>query len=104
MTYDDVIVKTLLTVGVLVATSVVDWMFPALAVVGSAVAFIIGLFAIFKKNPSAALTLAYAAFEGLALGGKPHAGAFCTGSHAVGLSSRQCVYPETCVDQVRTAG
>jgi uncharacterized YccA/Bax inhibitor family protein len=69
MTYDDVIVKTLLTMGVLVATGVVGWMFPALAVVGAGVAFVIGMIAIFKRNPSAALTLAYAAFEGLAVGG-----------------------------------
>jgi uncharacterized YccA/Bax inhibitor family protein len=69
MTYDDVIVKTLLTMGLLVATAVVGWMIPALSVVGAAVAFIIGLVAVFKKNPSAVLTLAYAAFEGLAVGG-----------------------------------
>lgn len=69
MTYDDVIVKTLLTVGLLVSTGVVGWMFPALAAVGAIVAFIIGMVAIFKRNPSAVLTLAYAAFEGLAVGG-----------------------------------
>lgn len=69
MTYDDVIVKTLLTMGVLVATGVVGWMFPALAGIGALVAFALGIVAVFKKTPSAALTLGYAAFEGLAVGG-----------------------------------
>lgn len=69
MTYDDVIVKALLTMGVLLAAAVVGWAFPALSAVGATVAFVIGMVNIFKRNPSAPLTLAYALFEGFAVGG-----------------------------------
>lgn len=69
MTYDDVIVKTLLTMAVLVAAAVVGWSFPALSAVGATVAFVIGMLNIFKRNPSAPLTLAYSVFEGFAVGG-----------------------------------
>ncbi|QOD06122.1 Bax inhibitor-1/YccA family protein [Pseudarthrobacter sp. BIM B-2242] len=69
MTYDDVIVKTLLTMGVLSAAAMVGWAFPALSAVGAIVAFIIGMIAIFKRRPSAPLTLAYGTFEGFAVGG-----------------------------------
>jgi uncharacterized YccA/Bax inhibitor family protein len=69
MTVDDVVVKTIICMTVLVATAVVGWTMPALASVGAIVAFVIGLFAIFKRNTSRVLVLAYAAAEGLAVGG-----------------------------------
>jgi uncharacterized YccA/Bax inhibitor family protein len=69
MTYDDVIMKTMFCMGVLLAAGVVGWAIPGLALIGTGVAFVLALFAIFKKKVSPPLILAYSAFEGLALGG-----------------------------------
>lgn len=69
MTYDDVIMKTLFCMGVLLAGGVLGWANPKLALVGVGVATVLAFVSIFKKNPSPALILGYAAFEGLALGG-----------------------------------
>jgi uncharacterized YccA/Bax inhibitor family protein len=69
MTYDDVVVKTALTLGVVLVGAVVGWQVPGLAIVGLVVGLVLGLVNSFKKSPSPALILAYAAFEGLFLGG-----------------------------------
>ncbi|PSK96106.1 putative YccA/Bax inhibitor family protein [Haloactinopolyspora alba] len=69
MTYDDVVVKTGITFGVLLAGAVVGWLNPQFAMVGLIVGLVLGLVNAFKRNPTPALILAYAAFEGLFLGG-----------------------------------
>jgi uncharacterized YccA/Bax inhibitor family protein len=69
MTYDDVVVKTGLTFGVLLVGAVVGWFTPQLYIVGAIVGLVLGLVNAFKREPSPALILAYAAFEGLFVGG-----------------------------------
>ena len=69
MTYDDVVVKTGLTFGVLLVGAVIGWFAPQFALVGAIVGLALGLVNAFKRNPSPALILAYAAFEGLFVGG-----------------------------------
>lgn len=69
MTYDDVVVKTGITFGVLLVGAVIGWQAPQLALIGAIVGLVLGLVNSFKKNPSPPLILAYAAFEGLFVGG-----------------------------------
>lgn len=69
MTYDDVVMKTGITFAVLLAGAVVGWFNPGLAFVGLIVGLVLGLVNAFKRNPSPPLILAYAAFEGLFVGG-----------------------------------
>jgi uncharacterized YccA/Bax inhibitor family protein len=69
MTYDDVVVRTGATLLVVVAGAVVGWMVPPLGVLGLVVGLVLGMVNSFKREPSPALILAYAAFEGLFLGG-----------------------------------
>jgi uncharacterized YccA/Bax inhibitor family protein len=69
MTYDDVVVKTGLTFGVLLVGAVIGWFTPQLYIVGAIVGLVLGLVNAFKREPSPALILAYAAFEGLFVGG-----------------------------------
>lgn len=77
LTMEDVVVKTSLTLGVVVVAGAAVWMLamanPALglgaAVVGALVGFVLGLVNAFKREPSPALILLYAAFEGAFLGG-----------------------------------
>ena len=76
MTYDDVIIKTGITFGVIVVGAVLGWMTftismaaaVVLAGVASIVAFGLAMANTFMKITNPALVLAYAAFEGLALG------------------------------------
>jgi uncharacterized YccA/Bax inhibitor family protein len=73
MTYDDVIVKTASLLGVIVLVGALAWWAPAnlkmpLMIVGLIGGLVLGLVNSFKKEPSAPLILAYAAFEGLFLG------------------------------------
>lgn len=74
MTFDDVIVKTAACLGVLLAGAAVT-MFVSmglaslLMIVGALGGFVLALVNTFKKQPSAALILAYAGLEGLFLGG-----------------------------------
>ena len=78
MTYDDVIMRTAVLLGVIVVVGAVSWMlatssttagfgFMAMAA-GSVGALVMGLVNSFKKEPSPALILAYAVFEGMMLG------------------------------------
>lgn len=71
LTYDDVVVKTGLTFAVLLVGATVGWVTksPMLMILGAVVGLVLGLVNSFKKNPSPALILAYAAFEGLFIGG-----------------------------------
>lgn len=69
MSYNDTIMKTLITFAVLGLTAVVGWVIPALAIPGAIVGFILALVNIFKKQPSKALVLTYAAAQGLFVGG-----------------------------------
>ncbi|MHA7218430.1 Bax inhibitor-1/YccA family protein [Arthrobacter sp. MDT1-48-3] len=74
MTFDDVIVKTLLSLGVvLVGAAIPAFLVPGLAlplmVLGALGGFVLGLVNSFKREPSPALILAYAGLEGLFLGG-----------------------------------
>ncbi|MDN4644677.1 Bax inhibitor-1/YccA family protein [Arthrobacter sp. PsM3] len=74
MTYDDVIMKTAACLGAVVAGAAVTLLVaPGLAnllmIVGALGGFVLALVNTFKKQPSAALILAYAGLEGLFLGG-----------------------------------
>ncbi|MDF2045351.1 MULTISPECIES: Bax inhibitor-1/YccA family protein [Microbacterium] len=82
MTIEDTVFKTLALFGVLVVGAVVGWIWsmagvsvanpsPSAApmIVGGLVGFVLAMVAIFKKKPSVPVFLAYAAFEGLFVGG-----------------------------------
>ena len=81
MTYDDVIIRTAGMFAVILAMGALSWSLVtssdeatfslgAMAVFAGAIgAFVLGLVNSFKREPSPALILAYAAFEGLLLGG-----------------------------------
>jgi uncharacterized YccA/Bax inhibitor family protein len=69
MSYEDTIMKTIITFGVLLAGALVGWAFPILAIPGFIVGFVLALVNIFKKQPSRGLILAYAGFQGLFVGG-----------------------------------
>jgi uncharacterized YccA/Bax inhibitor family protein len=69
MTYEDTIAKTVGAFAILVAFAAVGWFVPGLAIVGALGGFVLAMVNIFKKRPSAPLVLAYAALEGLFVGG-----------------------------------
>ncbi|WP_226921647.1 Bax inhibitor-1/YccA family protein [Georgenia subflava] len=73
MTYDDVIVKTGVVLGVIILAAAANWLLfgPSmlLTIGGAIVGLVLGLVNAFKREPSPALILAYAAAEGLFLGG-----------------------------------
>jgi uncharacterized YccA/Bax inhibitor family protein len=72
MTYEDTIVKTAVSFGVLLAGAVVGWMlgsYPIVTIGAALIGFVLALVNIFKREPSPALVLAYAAFEGVFVGG-----------------------------------
>lgn len=70
MTYDDVIIRTAGMFAVIVVVGAATWMLaPQLFFVGLIGGLVLGLVNAFKKTPSPALIMAYAAFEGVFLGG-----------------------------------
>ena len=69
MTYDDVIMKTVFTLALVLVGAAVGWMVPALMWPGVIVGLVLGLVNSFKKEPSPLLILGYALFEGFFLGG-----------------------------------
>ena len=69
MTYQDTAVKTVALFAVLLATGVVGWMVPALAIVGAIGGFVLAMVNTFRKTPSVPLIVGYAALEGLFVGG-----------------------------------
>lgn len=68
MTIENTLNKTIITFTVLLAAAGVGWFVPALLWPGLLVGFVLGLVNAFKKEPSPALILIYAAAEGLFLG------------------------------------
>ncbi|MFI8104172.1 Bax inhibitor-1/YccA family protein [Streptomyces sp. NPDC086023] len=79
MTIDDVVSRTAMTLGTVILTAVLSWVLlpvdPAninksygIAVVAALVAFVLAMVQSFKRKPSPALILGYAAFEGVFLG------------------------------------
>jgi uncharacterized YccA/Bax inhibitor family protein len=69
MTYENVIQKTVGAFFVLLAFAAIGWFVPGLWIIGGIVGFVLALVNIFKKEPSPALILAYAAAQGLFVGG-----------------------------------
>ena len=69
MTYDDVFMKSLLCFAVLLVGAAVGWFAPILAIPAALAALVLGLVNAFKKSPSPALILSYAAVQGVAMGG-----------------------------------
>jgi uncharacterized YccA/Bax inhibitor family protein len=68
MTTEDTVLKTAICFVVLLAGGVVGWVFPSLIVVAVLVGFGLAMVNIFKRKPSPALILAYAAVQGIAVG------------------------------------
>src|SRR5690625_516538 len=72
MTYDDVVVKTGLTLGTVVAGAVIGWnllpQMPGLFWPGLIAMLVLGLVNAFKKQPSPALILTYAVVTGVVVG------------------------------------
>lgn len=69
MSYDDTIVKTLITFAFVLVGSAVGFFVPVLALPFALVGFVLAMVNIFKKQPSAPLVLAYGVAEGIFLGG-----------------------------------
>ena len=69
MSYEDTIVKTAVSFAVLLGGAGIGWLLPVLALPAALVGFVLALVNIFKKRPSAALVLLYAAVEGVFVGG-----------------------------------
>ncbi|GAB3048022.1 Bax inhibitor-1/YccA family protein [Sediminivirga luteola] len=69
MTYEDVVMKTASLFGILLVGAALGWFVPALAFPAMLVGLVLGLVNAFKKDPSPALIIAYAAFQGVFLGG-----------------------------------
>lgn len=69
MSYDDVVMRTGVTLACVVVAGVVGWMFPILALPGVLIGLVLGLVNAFKREPSPLLIILYALAEGLFLGG-----------------------------------
>ncbi|PDQ34507.1 MAG: hypothetical protein B5766_11035 [Candidatus Lumbricidophila eiseniae] len=73
MTFENTIAKTLGAFAVLLVSAAFAWataeQFPAIVLIGGVVGLVLGLVNVFKREPSPALILAYAAAEGLFVGG-----------------------------------
>jgi uncharacterized YccA/Bax inhibitor family protein len=68
MTYQDTIVKTFVSFGILVVGAAIGWVVPILllpAVIGG---FVLAMVNIFRKQPSPALVLSYSGVQGIAVG------------------------------------
>ncbi|MFD5101843.1 Bax inhibitor-1/YccA family protein [Streptomyces albidochromogenes] len=71
MTMDDVVARTGMTLGLVIAGATVAWVMDlgmGLAIGAALVAMVLGLVQSFKRKPVPAMILAYAAFEGIFLG------------------------------------
>jgi uncharacterized YccA/Bax inhibitor family protein len=69
MTVEDTVAKTGISFGILLVGAVVGWLMPALAIPAAIVGFVLALVNIFKREPSPALILTYAAAQGIFVGG-----------------------------------
>ncbi|MDO4241850.1 MAG: Bax inhibitor-1/YccA family protein, partial [Microbacteriaceae bacterium] len=69
MTLENTISKTFGLFAIMLATAVVGWIFPMLAIPGAIVALVLGLVIAFKKNVNVPLIMIYAVAEGLFVGG-----------------------------------
>ncbi len=69
MSYNDTIMKTLISFGVLVIGALVGWVVPFLAIPAAIAGFVLALVNIFKKVPSRGLILTFAAVQGVFVGG-----------------------------------
>ncbi len=69
MTYEDTMVKIVVSFVMLLVGAAVGWFIPVLALPAAVVGFVLALVNIFKKKPSPALVLSYAAVEGIFVGG-----------------------------------
>ena len=71
MTVDDVVTKTGISLAVLIGTGAATWMsgMYELALPAALIGFVLALVITFKKSPSPVLVIAYAAVEGVFLGG-----------------------------------
>ncbi|MFJ4921325.1 Bax inhibitor-1/YccA family protein [Streptomyces sp. NPDC088725] len=79
MTIDDVVARTAMTLGTVIVTAVLSWLLLpvdeanvgksyGIAIGAAVVAMVLSLIQSFKRKPTPALILAYAAFEGVFLG------------------------------------
>ena len=69
MSYEDTAVKTVSLFVILLATAAIGWFIPVLAIPGAIIGLVLGLVNTFKKSPSVPLIVAYAAAQGLFVGG-----------------------------------
>ena len=69
MSYEDTIVKIVVSFAILLVGAVVGWFVPVLFLPAMIVGFVLALVNIFKKKPSPVLVLSYAAVEGVFVGG-----------------------------------
>lgn len=69
MTYENTIVKTVVAFFVLLVGAAIGWFIPALTIPAAIIGFVLALVNIFKKKPSPGLILAYAAVQGVFVGG-----------------------------------
>ncbi len=69
MTLDDVIIKTVGMLALVLVGAAVGWIFPVLTIPGMIIGLVLGLVNSFKREPSPALMMLYAAAEGVFLGG-----------------------------------
>ncbi len=68
VTYSDVINKTLISLGLVLAGAVIGWNIPGLILIGIIAGVVLGLVNSFKKKPSPPLILAYSLSQGVVLG------------------------------------
>lgn len=69
MSYEDVLAKTVGAFAILILGAAVGWFVPALTIPAAIAGLVLALVNTFKKQPSPALILIYAAVEGVFVGG-----------------------------------
>ena len=69
LSYDDVIAKTAVTLGLVIVSAAIGWFVPSLMLPWMLIGLVLGLVNSFKREPSPALILGYAVAEGLFIGG-----------------------------------
>lgn len=69
LTVENTLQKTFLLFGILLTAAALGWFVPVLMLPSLIIALVLGLVVSFKKTPSPVLTVLYAVFEGLTIGG-----------------------------------